>query len=172
MEPLSSKHFIETEMKITNTQHNVIRSMVGFVQRSVRRWEGRDRGEDWLSPPLCLEECSRGRQTGWHLQPTQHSSYPRYGPVPFNLAGCVLMPLLHLDCKHHKGRDLVRFWSVFTALSQVLIIQEVLRESWVDNDFLQMVQLWATPGQLLNGGISGNLKGVWWGWQVKRWGSE
>lgn len=46
-------------MKITNTQHNVIRSMVGFVyhvQRSVRHWEGRDRGEDWLIPRLCLEE--------------------------------------------------------------------------------------------------------------------
>ena len=26
------------------------------MQRSVRHWEGRDRGEDWLSPPLCLEE--------------------------------------------------------------------------------------------------------------------
>ena len=115
---------------------------------------------------------SRGRQTGWHLQSTQCSTYPGHGPVLFNLAVCVLMPLPHLDCKRHEGRNLVRFWSVFPAPSQVLIIQEVLRESWVDNYFQQMVQLWATPGQLLNGGISGNLKGVWWGWQVKLWGSE
>lgn len=26
------------------------------MQRSVRHWEGRDRGEDWPSPRLCLEE--------------------------------------------------------------------------------------------------------------------
>lgn len=69
MEPLSSKHFIETEMKITNTQHNVIRSIVGFVchvQRSVRHWEGRDGREDRLSPRLCLEEWAHvaDRQDG------------------------------------------------------------------------------------------------------------
>lgn len=155
-------------MKITNTQHNVIRSMVGFVyhvQRSVRHWEGRDRGRTGWVLRLCLEEWvhEADRQDG--ICSPQCSSYP----VLFNLAGCVLTPLLHLDCKHHEGRNLVRFWSVFTAPSQVLIIQEVLRESWVDNYFQQMVQLWATPGQLLNGGISGNLKGVWRG---GKWSAE